>query len=325
MNRKASPVTREDLLVRRSRLEQSLSTAPADRQMRRLLVEVDAALERMDAHSYGLCEECREPIEDERLTADPLIRFCSDHLTPAQRDALDQDLALAAQIQQTLLPSVRVQVADWETAYHYEAAQVVSGDFCDLLSHDGKLHFIVGDVSGKGVPAALLMAHLHATFRALVFQSLALDQIMARASRMFCESSPTTHFATLACGRADERGRIEFSSAGHLPALVVRGSGVERIGATGLPLGMFCDEQFHTVETALDPGDSIFLCTDGLTEAEDAAGEQYGLDRLTRTLAQGRGKTPRETIAACLADLDSFRQNEQRGDDLTIMAVRRGP
>lgn len=323
MSRKSSPVTRDDLLVRRSKLEQSLATAPADLQLRRLLGEVDAALARMDAHSYGICEECAEPIEPERLIADPLVRFCSDHLPPARRDALAEDLTLAAQIQRTLLPPKRLRVADWDAAYHYEAANVVSGDFCDLLHHDGALHFVVGDVSGKGVPAALLMAHLHATFRALVFQGLHLAQVMARASRMFCESSPTTHFATLACGRAYEGGRVELSSAGHVPALVVRGLQVERFGATGLPLGMFCDEQFSTMETTLDPGDSILLCSDGLTEAEDADGELYGLERLSDVLAKGRATTPQDAIEACLADLEAFRLRGRRADDLTVMAIRR--
>lgn len=317
------PVTRDDLLIRRAKLEQSLASLPEDQQFRHLLQEVDAALNRMDKGTYGLCQTCKEPVEAERLIADPLIRFCIDHLPPAQRDALSEDLALAAQIQAGLLPPKGLHVGKWETAYHYEAASVVSGDYCDLLSYGGYLYFMVGDVSGKGVSAALLMAHLHATFRALAFQGLPLEQIMERANRLFCESSLSTHFATLACGRADEGGNIEFSNAGHDPALVIRGPQVERIGATGLPLGMFCNERFSVTAMRLHPGDCLLLYTDGFTESTNPSGEQYGIERLVHSFEATRGTTPQDAVASCLADLDSFRMNIQSRDDLTVLAIRR--
>jgi sigma-B regulation protein RsbU (phosphoserine phosphatase) len=200
---------------------------------------------------------------------------------------------------------------------------MVSGDYCDLLCHGRDLFFVVGDVTGKGVSAALLMAHLHATFRVLVSQDLKLEQIMTRANRIFCESSLTTHFATLACGKADMSGKIEFSSAGHEPALVIRKPGVEKVAATGLPLGMFCSEQFSSIETRLDPGETILLYTDGLTESRNPAGDEYGIERLVDLLNGGVGPGPRETVAACHASLEQFRLDAKRGDDLTIMAIQR--
>ncbi len=194
-------VTRDDLLDRRSRLERSLVSRPNDPQFSRLLREVDGALERMAAGTYGLCEVCREPIEAERLAADPLLRFCIDHLTPIERDALSSDLVLAAQIQRGLLPSPGFRAAGWEADYVYRPANVVGGDYCDLLAHRDGLYFAVGDVSGKGVAAGFQMAHLHAAFRALVAQDLPLPRVMAQANRIFCESSPGNRFATLACGK----------------------------------------------------------------------------------------------------------------------------
>jgi sigma-B regulation protein RsbU (phosphoserine phosphatase) len=200
---------------------------------------------------------------------------------------------------------------------------LVSGDYCDLLSHGGDLYFVVGDVTGKGVSAALLMTHLHATFRALVYQGLPLEQVVARASRLFCESSLTTHFATMACGKADEKGGVELGSAGHDPALIVRGRKVERFGATGLPLGMFCDEQFSIQKTLLNSGEYILLYTDGLTESRNPAGEEYGIERLVDALKANRARTPQETITSCIADAETFRSGAQSGDDLTVMAIRR--
>ena len=312
-----------DLAARRAKLEQAIASARDDLQLARLLQEVDAALERLDQGTYGLCETCHEPIEAERLIADPVVRFCLDHLPKSQQHALEEDLALAAQIQAGLLPPAGMRHAGWETAYFYKAAGVVSGDYCDLLSHDRGFHFIVGDVSGKGVSAAMLMAHLHATFRPLVSQGLSLERIMERASRVFCESTRSTLFATLICGRADHAGTIAISNAGHDPALLVRGGKLNRIGATGLPLGMFCNEQFSTMQLRLDPGDCIFLYTDGLTEATDASGEEYGIERLSDSVMTHRDLPAHELIAACLADLTEFRAGAAMRDDLTMMAVRR--
>jgi sigma-B regulation protein RsbU (phosphoserine phosphatase) len=317
------PGIRQDLLTRRSRLEEAAATAGGDGQLARLLREVDAALARLDAGAYGLCEECGDPIEAERLLADPVVRFCIDHLHPDQQAALEEDLRLAAEIQAGLLPPRGLRLAGWETAYLYRAAGVVSGDYCDLLGHDRSMYFVLGDVSGKGVPAAMLMAHLHATMRPLVTQGLPLERIMARASRIFCESTHTNLFATLVCGRAEDDGRVTLSSGGHDPVLVARGGEIRSLGATGLPLGMFCDAQFATTAVQLSAGDSIFLYSDGLSEAVDAAGEEYGLERVTASFAAHRDLPVAAVIAGCLADLEDFRTGAPLRDDLTMMVIRR--
>src|SRR6202041_3326420 len=118
---------------------------------------------------------------------------------------------------------------------------MVSGDYCYLIlppSPDGKLIFLLGDVSGKGVAASLLMTHLHAMFRALSGIGLELDRLMEMANRMFCESTIAGQFATLVCGRAGQCGEIEIASAGHFPVLLSSKDGVKHLEATGLPLGM---------------------------------------------------------------------------------------
>jgi len=316
-------VVRQDLLGRRSRLEQAIASAKDDPQLTRLLTEVDAALERVDRGIYGLCEVCGEPVEAGRLAGDPLTRFCLDHLTQDQQEALGADLEMASRIQSGLLPETRVLVGGWEAAYHYEAASIVSGDYCDLLSVGGNLYFVVGDVTGKGVSAAMLMAHLNAMFRALVRSGLALKKIMEQASRMLCESTLPTHFATLACGRAASSGEVELSIAGHLPILVVRGGEVTRVEASSLPLGMFCDEQFTTSEIRCRSGDTIILYTDGITEAVGASGEEYGVQRLAESVRTNNALSPEGIIAACLSDLSTFRSAGRPADDVTVMAIRR--
>jgi len=110
----------------------------------------DAALERMDDGTYGLCDLCHEPVETDRLIADPLTRLCIGHLTPGEQRALEEDLELASRIQHRAVARCKLPVDGWEVAYHYQPAGLVSGDYCDLMGADCEgLHFIVGDVSGK--------------------------------------------------------------------------------------------------------------------------------------------------------------------------------
>jgi sigma-B regulation protein RsbU (phosphoserine phosphatase) len=313
----------EQLDDRRNKLEQALSSSPEDAQLRRLLGEVDAAIARVNGGTFGLCEACHSPVEPDRLMADPLVRFCLDHLTADQRHALEQDLELAAQIQNALLPKQSFHLAGWATAYHYEGAGPVSGDYCDLLGSGEDLYFIVGDVSGKGVAASMLMAHLHATFRSLVSLALPLDEVMERASRMFCESTLPTHFATLVCGKARITGDVDICNAGHNPPLLLQGSRVEDIKATGLPLGMFCEERFTVSRVSLAPGDTILVYTDGLSEAVDERDAQYGTERLYDVARERCLLPPEDLVSACLDDLNSFRSGATNSDDLTIMAIQR--
>jgi sigma-B regulation protein RsbU (phosphoserine phosphatase) len=206
-------ILRDQLLERRRRLEQAAVAAGETGQVRNLIQEVDAALARIETGSYGLCQVCHEPIEAERLICDPLSRFCLDHLTPSQQRALEGDLQLAARIQRGLLPDPHFHHNAWAVAYHYAPAGIVSGDYCDLIrSERGDLYFILGDVSGKGVAASMLMVHLQAMFRTLIPLGLPLQELVERASRVFCESTLPTHYATLVCGKAAASGEPSSSS-----------------------------------------------------------------------------------------------------------------
>lgn len=318
------PTLRDQLLERRDRLNAAIVTT-ADADAARLLREVDAALARMAAGTFGLCDVCGEPIEADRLWSDPLTRLCLDHLTPHEQRALEQDLELASRIQRELLPRRDIRLDGWEMAYYYEPAGPVSGDYCDLIpGATGDVYFVLGDVSGKGIAAAMLMSHLSATLRTLVSVGLPLRDIMERASRMFCESTPATHYATLVCGHASATGDVEVANAGHPAALVLRAGGVVRLDATGLPVGMFCSEQFSSHTVRLAAGESILVYTDGLVEARSANGTEYGVDRLCALAASASGRSPQALLDACVADLTTFRGAASGSrDDLTIMAVRR--
>ena len=314
---------RTELEQRRERLHDALHSPAADASLTQLLTAVDTALSRIDQGTFGLCETCHDSIEAERLLADPLVRFCLDHLTNAEQRALESDLSLAARNQRALLPKAGLTPDGWDARYHYQPAGMVSGDYCDLFETDRGLLFMLGDVSGKGVAASMLMSHLHATFRSLAEAGLPLDRMVGDANRIFCESTLAGQFATLVVGLAAHDGSVEFVSAGHLPVLHIHGDGATPNDSTGVPLGMFCDTRFPVHRLALAQGDTLFLYTDGLTEARNRAGAEYGLHRVRTLAARHTGIEPAGLISGCLQDLLSFQEGLKQTDDLTLLAVRR--
>ncbi|HKV27748.1 MAG TPA: SpoIIE family protein phosphatase [Candidatus Acidoferrales bacterium] len=315
---------------RRKRLAAAIGSRTANASLSALLGEVDAALERMRAGSFGICEECHEAVEQERLIADPLVRFCVDHLSEPQRRALEDDLELAARVQRALLPPHDFRAGGWQFHYCYEPAGIVSGDYCDVIPSapvndgSGDIFFSLGDVAGKGVAASLLMTQLHGMFRSLVSSNLPLDQLVARVSRLFCESTTAGQYATLVCGRASASGSVELCSAGHLPVFLLQKGGVRSLEATGMPLGMFGAGSYPAEKIRLDAGDSLVFYTDGLTESFDGTDSEYGLMRLRQFLNDRHSFAPDALTAACLAEVKNFSAGAHQHDDRTIMVLRRG-
>src|SRR5438093_7859304 len=314
---------RTELEQRRERLHAALHSPAADASLSQLLTAVDEALRRIDQGTFGLCETCHDSVEPERLLADPLVRFCLDHLTSVEQRALESDLSLAARIQRALLPSLGLAPTGWDVRFHYQPAGMVSGDYCDLVETASGLLFMLGDVSGKGVAASMLMSHLHATFRSLAEAGLTLDRMVEDANRIFCESTLAGQFATLVIGRAANDGSVEFVSAGHLPVLHIHGDGATPKDSTGVPLGMFCNTRFPVHRLALAHGDTLFLYTDGLTAATNRAGPAFGLNRIRTLAARHTGIEPAGLISKCLEDLQSFAEGVKQPDDLTLLAVQR--
>ncbi len=315
------------LVERRERVEGLIARSGPAPQLEDVLSQIDDALARFAAGTYGLCEVCHDTIEPDRLEADPLTRFCLDHLSPSESRALQRDLDLATRVQAALLPPAAMTVGGWQVAYQYDPLSSVSGDYVDVIrpagGSDADLIFLVGDISGKGVAASMLMAHLHASMRTLADLGLSLGQMMARANRVFCESTMSSHYATLVCGRLGAAGEVEILNAGHCPPVLLHDARPTTIEATSLPVGMFCVEEFASRRATLAPGDSLLLYTDGLSEATGDEGNQYGADRVMATALAHAGETPGGLVAACLADLAAFRGAGRREDDLTIMAIRR--
>jgi len=311
-----------ELERRRDSLQAACVSNVSDTSLKQLLRNVDNALARLHAGTFGLCEVCHDPIEADRLMCDPLLEFCLDHLSTEEQRALERDLTLAASIQRRLLPREDWSAGNWKARFHYAPANQVSGDYFDLIEADDSFLFLLGDVAGKGVAASMLMSHLHATFRTLAGQNLLLAQLVGEANRLFCESTTAGQYATLVVGRAWHDGRVEYASAGHLPLLHVSRGAVNSRQATGVPLGMFCTTGFPVCKIQLEPGDSLFLYTDGLTEIFNAKGDEYGLRRVESLLARHAHKPPEQILSACLQEIRDFSAGIKRTDDLTLLVMR---
>lgn len=276
----------------------------------------------------SLCVECRAEIEPGLADLVPAVTVCFDCLSVDERRALERDLEGAARVQRTLLPPRSVAHDGWEVAWLWEPHGAVSGDHVDLLvpaSEDEPLHLLVGDVAGKGVAASLLQSHLHALFRALTTSDLPLSELLKKANRLFNQATASASYATLIAVRLAGDGTLEMANAGHPRPLVADRRGVRPVEGAGLPLGLFPEASFPEHRIELGAGEVALFYTDGWTEAE-RDDEEYGIGRAAAALRRAAGvagATLAQVLATCRADVESFLDGAPRGDDLTLLAIRR--
>jgi sigma-B regulation protein RsbU (phosphoserine phosphatase) len=248
-------------------------------------------------------------------------------LEVADRLSLKGELEVAREIQLAMLPRGTYTASDIEVFGVTRPANTVGGDFYDVLPlPDGRLIVTVGDVAGKGSPAALLMALLLAVLRTLVDEGLEAGPLVDRLNVQICRHCPGSRFITLFYGVYDPvSGALTYVNAGQNPPLIRRQDGrYERLMATGVALGMFEASEFVSEQTRLEPGDLLVLYSDGITEAEDPAGqplEEAGLERVLDAYAQ---EPPAELAMRVLSAVEHHAQRSRFGDDLTILLVKRG-
>lgn len=318
-----SPDLRTELLNWKERLESSTHDSAEHDQLGGLLREVSAAIERLSTkESYGVCQVCHDQIGQKAMNLDPLAKVCLSCFTPQQLAELESDLDRAWLVQGELLPKQNLKFNGWEVAYHYQPAGPVSGDYCDLVStDDGDLYFLVGDVSGKGVAASMLMGRLHAIFRSLIGAGLEVGELVERANKIFADTTMRPYYATLICGKAGINGEVEICNAGHCPPLLLQHGVASPIPATGLPVGMFCQEKYEVSRVKLDRGDRLFLYTDGLSEARDGSDVEYGDNRLPALLGECHSLAAKALVGRLLEDVQAYSSGERLADDLTVMAI----
>jgi phosphoserine phosphatase RsbU/P len=257
-----------------------------------------------------------------------LLRSNGGTVTVAsQVDAgLQAQLELARQVQLRLLPDRSCCLSGWEVAFSYEPAGFVSGDYVDLIPAGADaFYFALGDVSGKGVAASMLMSHLHATLRTLLPSNRTIEEVVTTASSTFCQSALPAQFATLVLGKADRSGNVELVNAGHNPVLLLEDGEVEIIAAASLPLGMFCATEFQSIKRRVAPGSTLFLYSDGITESTDEAENEFDQNRLAEAFLQSGKLPPSAVLETIQRTIVGYTKGAHASDDRTMLALRWPP
>lgn len=277
-------------------------------------------------------------------SAGPAVRVAQlvrqQQLEALARERLEQELRIARLVQQTLLPQELPALEGWHIAAHYRPARSVGGDFYDFIQlNDGKLALVIGDVTDKGVPAALVMASTRATLRGVAFDYAAHEhphtdggeasaavspgEVLARANDLICPDIPPKMFITCFYAVLDPKtGFLQYANAGHDVPYVRRGNETLELRARGMPLGLLPGMPYEVQELQLEPGDSILFYSDGLVEAHNPQREMFGFPRLSEYVSNHEGGAA--LIQSVLEDLEVFTgPNWEQEDDVTLVTVQR--
>ena len=254
-------------------------------------------------------------------------------LEVADRVVMKRDLEIARDIQRWLLPATPPQVPGLQIAFATRPANTVAGDYYDVFARPtgdaGQGHFllVVADVAGKSVPAALLMATFQASLKTLSSVPCSLGELMAGMNRYACSNSQFgRRFTTAFLAEYDPgANRLAYINAGHNPPILRRSSGaVEHLERGGVPLGIQAEARYDSGEAVLQPGDWLVIFTDGLVEALNSRGEEYGEPRVINILQAGTSATPDELLRRMMSDLNAFVGATPQHDDVTCMLVKAG-
>ena len=246
-----------------------------------------------------------------------------EHLIEKKR--LEGQLEVARQVQLELLPSTDPQIEGFDISAYNFPTEEVSGDYYDWVRiFEDQIGIVIADVSGKGVPAALLMAFLRASLRAATHIGYAPHISMSKVNYLLWESIERNQFVTAFYGVLDASNKtLAYTNAGHNPPLLLDAEGNARfIERGGLPLGMFRDTRYYEYYLAIEPGQLLVLYTDGVTEATNESGEEYGRDRLERSVRANRHLTARELIKATYKDVLQWTGGRGANDDITFFVIK---
>jgi len=243
-----------------------------------------------------------------------------------ERERMERELALATEIQQRFQPSASPKVPGYELQGISFACYEIGGDYYDFIpKHDGKMLIALGDVSGKGTAAALLMSSLHAAIHAQTAARSTLTETVTSVNEYLANNTPANRFITLFVAELDpETGDLSYINAGHNPPLVARKDGaVEELESGGFPLGIMPKTEFELGKTNLQPGDGLVIYSDGVSEAVNPDGEEYGMDRLTEVIKSNISMSASGLRDKIESSLSAFTKTAPANDDITMVIVKR--
>lgn len=260
-----------------------------------------------------LAREAATVIENARLFSDARAKARLDH-----------EIEIASQIQKTLLPKSLPNLPDVAVAGSTLSCHSVGGDCFDVIELGGGRHgFFVGDVSGKGISAALLATLLQGVFFTTAAMDISLPGVFSRVNQYLCERSGEDRYATVFYGILDKMGRFEYVNAGHVPPLLRRKSGaLEGLGSANFPVGMFVEAEYQSARINLDSGDFLVIYTDGVSEACNLQNELFEEARLREIVEKFAGENVQELADSIREGMKGFTQGAPQSDDVTILVIQ---
>jgi sigma-B regulation protein RsbU (phosphoserine phosphatase) len=247
------------------------------------------------------------------------------HMELLEKQRMEQELQLGREIQSRLLPSPPVDVFDTQLAALSLPCYEVGGDYFDFLElPDGDLGLAIGDVSGKGVGAALIMSSMQAALRVAAPIETDMARLMTRLNALIYRSARGRKYVTFFFARyTPSTGVLRYVNAGHNPPYVVTADGLTELGSTGRPVGILPEATYETRTVELPPGATLFLYTDGLNEAADPDEEEFGNDRLRELFIAAHADDAAAIAPRVLEAITTFERGAKATDDKTIVVLRR--
>lgn len=301
----------------------------------RIVVPLVASGELVGVLALGPRRSERTYSRTDRKLLDSLARYAAPALRLGQlmrqqegeareRERFEQELHVAQLIQQQFLPGELPDLRGWHVAAFYQPARTVGGDFYDVIElRDGRVMVIAGDVTDKGVPAALVMASTHALLRSTAEVATSPGEVLSRVNELLIPQIPLNMFVTCLVLVIDpETGATQFANAGHNLPYVRRGDRVVQLAARGMPLGLMPGSVYDEHETVIEPDDIVLLYSDGLTEQHDASGDMFGFGR-TEQLVAGAA-SGQELLDRAVLRLHEFSGAVDQEDDITLVTLHRG-
>lgn len=247
-----------------------------------------------------------------------------------ERGRLERELQMARQVQASLLPTEVPEFEGWEFIATWQPASQVAGDYYDFIPlQDGNLGLVIGDVTDKGMPAALFMALTRTFIRAYLSYANSPLQAILNANNQICMDSSDGMFVTLFYAQLDPKsGELIYVNAGHNPPILIRsgddGSAqLTHLTRTGMALGVECETSYGQKQIFMKPGDSLLIYTDGLTDTINEEGEAFGLERIERVMISQREQSAGEIVSSILLNIQEFSVASDPFDDITLMMIKR--
>jgi serine phosphatase RsbU (regulator of sigma subunit)/putative methionine-R-sulfoxide reductase with GAF domain len=262
----------------------------------------------------GIAQQAALAIQNDRLQKEMVVR-----------ERLETEAQLARQIQKTFLPEVLPEHPQWQLAARWRTARQVGGDFYDMFElPDNHIGIFIADVADKGMPAALFMALTRTLMHAAVIENPSPARALQRVNELLLPDTRQGMFVTAVYGVLNqETGELTYANAGHNPPLVVRKDSIDRLTRTGVALGASGESGFDEKTIRIEPGESLLLYTDGLTEAFNLEGDMFGEERLLRAIGWQASTSAEDMLKTIESALDEFIADAPPSDDLTMLVVRR--